>query len=399
MDPMALKLITKRALEDSASKEVKREIRMSELQHKYKSELTHSGSDLNEATWKIRTGVERSLVAPKPEDISKITSERLMENRINSASWENASFADRKTLLSKFVGITGQEMSLPHSLRNNLRVIVKEETQIDSIEDNKSTDIYVDKKSLENDNCIQAFGNVYYQMSILDCRSMTNGISIQENLEKINTPVLTEESFASAQTERFITDFNSVDLKSPELKKKIEAEKMSAEKIKQWPRIEKSKSEKLLLSECNPNYSQDVKWQKNCQRCVPTYEMRARGYDVTAEPRQLGDDHLAYYPFDVWKNPEVLTCNNNAEKKIAECMEKWGNGSRAQVVVQWKRGGGHTFVAEQINGKTYFIDPQTNDMDVSKYFKRVRPESVRFCRIDTLEPTTKIHDCCKGVEI
>ena len=42
---------------------------------------------------------------------------------------------------------------------------------------------------------------------------------------------------------------------------------------------------------------------------------------------------------------------------IQDLMSSWGDGSRAQVCLQWDIGeGGHTFMAEQRNGKTYFVD-------------------------------------------
>lgn len=152
---------------------------------------------------------------------------------------------------------------------------------------------------------------------------------------------------------------------------------------------------KVNLKECNPNYNLGREWKVNCQRCVPTFEMRRRGYDVTAKPRGKGFDHLAYRPFDVWKNPEVINARGNGQREIENKMEQWGDGARAQVVLMWKGvPSGHTFFAEQVNGKTRFYDPQNGSMDVTNYFQRAEPGSVRFCRVDNLEPSEKINDCC-----
>jgi SPP1 gp7 family putative phage head morphogenesis protein len=41
------------------------------------------------------------------------------------------------------------------------------------------------------------------------------------------------------------------------------------------------------LKGTNPNYALGWKYQNNCQRCVPAYELRRRGYDVTAKPKPL----------------------------------------------------------------------------------------------------------------
>lgn len=148
---------------------------------------------------------------------------------------------------------------------------------------------------------------------------------------------------------------------------------------------------------CNPNFEQGREYKINCQRCVPAYEMRCRGYDVTAFPRpQFDTSNLAYQPFDVWKNPEIIRCSGNGLADIQKNMAQWGDGTRAQVVVTWKNvPSGHTFTAEQVNGRTIFYDPQTGATNVQKYFDRVEPGSVRFCRIDNQDISDKILYCCK----
>ena len=167
-----------------------------------------------------------------------------------------------------------------------------------------------------------------------------------------------------------------------------------------WERIKEGKDFKTNLKECNPNYKLGEKWNINCQRCVPTYEMRRRGYDVTANPKpeNVDETDLCYHPFDVWQNPDVIHCTGNGKKDIESKMKEWGDGARAQIVVSWKHtNSGHTFLAEQVDGKTIFIDPQTGSTDVSKYFKRVEKGSVQVCRIDNLDVTNKILDCSRRV--
>lgn len=164
--------------------------------------------------------------------------------------------------------------------------------------------------------------------------------------------------------------------------------------------LDKGYVEKLKhdLKECNPNYKLGREWQINCQRCVPTFEMRRRGYDVTAQPRGKGFDHLAYKPFDVWENPEIISARGNGLRDIDNKMSQWGDGARAQVVVVWKGvPSGHTFFAERVNGQTHFYDPQKGLTDVSNYFNRVELNSVQFCRIDNLAPSEKINTCLKKV--
>jgi len=153
------------------------------------------------------------------------------------------------------------------------------------------------------------------------------------------------------------------------------------------------------LTETNPNYNDAPQWRNNCQRCVPTLEMRRRGSEVTARPSTYGSEHLSYHPFDVWQNASIIRTQGSGFEQIQNIMRSWGDGARAQVVVYWDspHGGGHTFIAEQRNGETIFSDPQTGRMDVSTYFNRVRPNTTQFCRIDNLQFSHYIEECYQEV--
>ena len=163
-----------------------------------------------------------------------------------------------------------------------------------------------------------------------------------------------------------------------------------------WPKAGDISSLEEALSDTNPNYDEGEEWQVNCQRCVPTYEMRRRGYDVSAQPCVDDMDSLAISPFDVWENPEVIDCPDDDRNTIIDEMSQWEDGARAQIVVMWENGeGGHTFIAEKENGEIRFVDPQTGDTECSDYFDEIEPGSTRFCRIDNLKPSEKILECCK----
>ena len=167
-------------------------------------------------------------------------------------------------------------------------------------------------------------------------------------------------------------------------------------KIGEWPKAGDSMSIGDALSDANPNYDEGEEWQVNCQRCVPTYEMRRRGYDVSAMPCVEDMDHLALDPFDVWENPEIISCADDDQNVILDEMSQWEDGARAQVVVTWAGGeGGHTFIAEKVNGEIRFVDPQTGDIECSEYFDEIEPGTTQFCRIDNLQPSEHILDCCK----
>lgn len=152
----------------------------------------------------------------------------------------------------------------------------------------------------------------------------------------------------------------------------------------------------FCLAGTNPNYNTSTVYRDNCQRCVPTYELRRRGVEAEVHPSNYGSDHLAYYPFDVWDNARVLSTQGSGLDDIRSEMQSWGDGARAQVVVLWDDGfgtNGHTFMAEQRNGETVFFDPQTGSDNVADYFDDVIPNTTQFCRIDNLQTTNYINDC------
>ena len=147
----------------------------------------------------------------------------------------------------------------------------------------------------------------------------------------------------------------------------------------------------------NPHHGEGAKWQTNCQRCVPAFEMRMRGYNVEAQAcPNFGSDWLAGHWSDVWENPKIEYCQGDGLDEISQAMKVWGNGARAQITIDFRGiGYGHTFVAARWNNQTYFIDPQTGNMHSESLFSRAVPGRTTFCRIDTLNPAGFIKDCCK----
>ena len=152
------------------------------------------------------------------------------------------------------------------------------------------------------------------------------------------------------------------------------------------------------LAAVNPNFSTgEYKWQNNCQRCVPTYEMRRRGYRVTAKPipTKVKEDYIAKDYTVVWEKRAPVWCQSwDVRQEIEKQMAAWGNGARVEVFVVWKSGSSHVFVAEQINGETVFLDPQNPAADASKYFDIAVAGFTSFLRIDNNRPARAILDCC-----
>lgn len=159
------------------------------------------------------------------------------------------------------------------------------------------------------------------------------------------------------------------------------------------------------LAAVNPSFSTRApEWTANCQRCVPSYEMRRRGYDVVAKPRELDasgrpskSDRVAQGWSTVFKGAKFERCGGSGKARCDSLMKQWGDGARAEVYVAWPRtlgGGAHVFVAENRGGRVVYLDPQSGREDASGYFGRARKGGTMIARIDNLDPSDLIDGCC-----
>lgn len=158
------------------------------------------------------------------------------------------------------------------------------------------------------------------------------------------------------------------------------------------------------LAEVNPNFSLDKKWRMNCQRCVATYEMRRRGYDLTVKPWKGKDDKLPQQAFNIFKSTIYQCPNGDGMWDCINLLESWGDGSRAIIgIIYPDRFGapspnGHVFIGENINGYVYFLDPQINSLDCSSHFSYAVKGYTSISRIDNADTTSLIKKCCKKVK-
>lgn len=156
----------------------------------------------------------------------------------------------------------------------------------------------------------------------------------------------------------------------------------------------------------NPGYrSGKAGYSQNCQRCVPAYEMRRRGYDVIAKPAIVTSegklsptDPLFRKWKEVFINAEYdfYTGYDGGKSEIISQMQQWGNGAVAEVRVTWKNREAHVFVAEMVNDEIRFIDPQTGDNNCERYFTSAALGGTMMARIDNLEPSSLIELCIKN---
>ena len=160
------------------------------------------------------------------------------------------------------------------------------------------------------------------------------------------------------------------------------------------------------LAATNPNFGKGEEWNKNCQRCVYAYEARRRGIDVEAESRFLtGNDPMDDHWKEIcsgmqWQQPNEIT-SQGTKRAIDTAMTGFGNGSRAVVFVEWEGvdpPASHVFIAENVDGKIVYVDPQNNDDNVESNFWIAIPEKTEFARLDNLDFSNYIKLCCKRRE-
>lgn len=148
------------------------------------------------------------------------------------------------------------------------------------------------------------------------------------------------------------------------------------------------------LKGANPNFAYNTPYSVNCQRCVQTYELRRRGYDVEALPKpNVKKDVIE------WGNECFVDSNGNkpdfvfhqSEKSIRNTLTNAPDGSRHIIYVQWKNNKySHVFIAEKENGIVRFVDPQSNESDVEHYFSLGKRNGFATLRVDDKGITTDV---------
>ena len=172
------------------------------------------------------------------------------------------------------------------------------------------------------------------------------------------------------------------------LLKKITGIKNTGYDLEDLPKIKENMSTEENLRRTNPNYGKHAAYSKNCQKSVPAFELRLRGYDVTAKWYNDNDQDtmLLSNPFSAFLNLEIKNAPDGwitAGKTIVKELRKYGNGARAEIALFNPGGYGHVIMCLNENGIIKFVDPQ-----IGKYFKLVGKNDnikVSYCRIDNAE--------------
>lgn len=145
------------------------------------------------------------------------------------------------------------------------------------------------------------------------------------------------------------------------------------------------------LKGANPKYASGTQYAVNCQRCVQTYELRRRGYDVEALPKpKIKKDNVIIWGNECFVDSSGNTPKfafNQSEAEIKFELANAPDGSRHIIYTAWKKGSAHVFIAEKENGIVRFVDPQTNNDDVGNYFSRGKAGKFGILRVDDKDIT------------
>lgn len=149
---------------------------------------------------------------------------------------------------------------------------------------------------------------------------------------------------------------------------------------------------KPAITGANPNYSSDQGYRVNCQRCVQTFELRRRGYDVIARPKPKKNNTIFWGSecFADAAGRSVSYTFNQTEAAVKRELAAAPDGARYGIYIKWKGRppAAHVFIAEKSGGVVHYMDPQTGNMDASGYFARGSKGRFGFFRMDDKALTT-----------
>ena len=106
---------------------------------------------------------------------------------------------------------------------------------------------------------------------------------------------------------------------------------------------------------------------------------------------------LIQHPY--FKDGELIYCGDTDGFKVYQNIIKeikdWENNSRAIVCISWNFNESHAFIAENVDGRIVFLDPQNASAPVDLYLYESDSYKTKIMRIDNLEISDKIKYCCE----
>ena len=206
----------------------------------------------------------------------------------------------------------------------------------------------------------------------------------------------------------------------PAIQKELE-EKMRPSMIANVKRGNPMNEEQANKGNANPNFhlGRASGYWNNCQTCVVAYELRRRGYDVSALPKKDNPTmtnlslhtNLAWIDPNTGKEPSYIESDKvTTPKRTYKWMKsEIEPGGRYTIEFYWDTVGGHIVHARKDNnGEVEMYDPQCGRIvakgqkEIEAYFSRVKfheryyggsvPLPPQMLRVDALIPNNSILD-------
>jgi len=204
------------------------------------------------------------------------------------------------------------------------------------------------------------------------------------------------------------------------LAKEIEAERVN-EKVDKVTGFKIKSNKKMTPEEdlirVNPHvHDFNSNTKRNCVFCSVAYEMRRRGYDVSANKSGMGyidSEWKRWFPkakiksYDEQKQGLLQSDPGYTVKyasKVIKAIEKQPNGSRGTILVNFRSGGGHSMYYEIRNKQLVISDAQCNRIYSNQHINADPPiymlqycDNIRTIRLDNLAfDPDKIKEACSS---
>lgn len=189
--------------------------------------------------------------------------------------------------------------------------------------------------------------------------------------------------------------------------KKVEDERSQCKVDKKTGYHVKNKeyTKKEDMASVNPSFKNfDSNTKNNCMLCTVAYDLRRRGYEVSADVAKYGynqSDAAKWYKEaklvkvadtdQSFKNFLKYKTGNNSDvtKKVKSELLKQGDGARGNLMMVWDwSGSGHSVAYEVDNGKIILRDCQNNKIHKPEQLLNFSV-GASYVRLDNVEPDFK----------
>lgn len=173
--------------------------------------------------------------------------------------------------------------------------------------------------------------------------------------------------------------------------------------VEDLPKIKSRPSVEENVRNTNPKFYSDKSeiYNDNCQKCVPTFELRMRGYDVQAkwfDKRNFNsnEEWLIHDPFSAFYDADIkeVPWDKPVEILVKE-LKKYGEGARVEIaLLNIEKEKGHVVVGCNDRNIIKFLDTQTGkSFSFDDLNDRIK---IKYARIDTLKINENIlSDICE----